>query len=315
MTYLDALLNYHWLRPETAIWRTLDCMLMHVFPLEAPSLDLGCGDGSLSFMMAGGTFPATMDAYRTITDLSQFTQGADIYNAAPQESRIEGLDLSGLQYRFTTGLDHKEGLIARASSLDGFYQTLVTHDANRPLPLEDASLQSIFSNILYWLEDPEASLREVWRVLQPGGKLLTFLPHETFMQQAWVYFSAEKPPGYEFLKGLDRGYHQLIRHCHGFGEWRAMAERAGFRVMHHHQYLSEPIMDVWNVGLRPICHLLIQMVSKLNETDRLEEKAKWVAFFHDLFAPLVEAESRRESNPRGGFHFFVLERENEQPWI
>lgn len=51
---LKNFLNAYWLRPETALWRTLDVEAMRTFKVTSPSLDLGCGDGTFSFIRAGG---------------------------------------------------------------------------------------------------------------------------------------------------------------------------------------------------------------------------------------------------------------------
>ncbi len=51
---LMKFLNAFWLRPETALWRTLDVESMRDFEFVSPSLDLGCGDGTFSFVRGGG---------------------------------------------------------------------------------------------------------------------------------------------------------------------------------------------------------------------------------------------------------------------
>lgn len=53
---LKNFLNAYWLRPETALWRTLDVESMKGFEFAAPSLDLGCGDGTFSFIRGGGEY-------------------------------------------------------------------------------------------------------------------------------------------------------------------------------------------------------------------------------------------------------------------
>ena len=62
-TYLEELLSVFWLRPETALWRSIDIETMKDFEFFAPSLDLGCGDSIFSFIRAGGRFDITFDAF------------------------------------------------------------------------------------------------------------------------------------------------------------------------------------------------------------------------------------------------------------
>ena len=56
MSILRELLNVYWLRPETALWRSIDIEIMKDFEIKGKSLDLACGDGILSFIRAGGKF-------------------------------------------------------------------------------------------------------------------------------------------------------------------------------------------------------------------------------------------------------------------
>ena len=62
--YLRAFLGLYWLRPETAVWRTLDCLALAEVAFKAPILDLGCGDGLFSFARAGGTVRPEYDVFR-----------------------------------------------------------------------------------------------------------------------------------------------------------------------------------------------------------------------------------------------------------
>ena len=47
-------------------------------------------------------------------------------------------------------------------------------------------------------------------------------------------------------------------------------------------------MDFWNIGLRPISHLLIQMSDELNIEKRKRIKEEWVNIFLELFKPLLK---------------------------
>jgi len=307
--FLRPLLQMHWLRPETALWRALDCMLMEPHTLAAPALDLGCGDGSLSYLMAGGRFIPSHDVYQFTSGLGQFSEGADIYDVIPT-MRSEVIDRTTTpRYRFDVGLDHKVGLLSKAAQLDGFYGQLLQHDANVPLPFDEGSFRSVFSNILYWLVDVPDALREVHRILIDGGRFYTFVPDRLFKQMAWVYFRRDKPPGYDFLNFIDRGYEALIHHTHNLDTWSSMFAQAGFQVVHHQAYLARPVMDVWNVGTRPISHLLISMANRLDAEARQAEKAHWVDFFEAFFTPLLTGAGEPAPLDEHGFHFFVLERQ------
>ena len=78
---LRRFLNAYWLRPETALWRTLDVNSMKNFKFVSPSLDLGCGDGTFSFLRAGGEFKDTFDVFLDVDNLDHFFENVDVYDS------------------------------------------------------------------------------------------------------------------------------------------------------------------------------------------------------------------------------------------
>ena len=73
---LDEFLNVFWLRPETALWRTIDVKTMKNAILSGRSLDFGCGDGVFSFVRAGGTFESEFDVFKGASGLDKFFEKA-----------------------------------------------------------------------------------------------------------------------------------------------------------------------------------------------------------------------------------------------
>jgi len=163
---LKELLNVYWLRPETALWRAIDIEIMKDFEIKGNSLDLGCGDGVLSFIRGGGEFDSLFDDYQSIGDLDKFFKNYDVHDTF-KEGYSPGM-VKKPSYKFSKALDHKENLLLKARELN-FYNDFVIHDANKPLPFSDSTFDTIFSNIVYWLDDPQLSFNEISRVLTKGG--------------------------------------------------------------------------------------------------------------------------------------------------
>lgn len=305
--YLTQLLRVFWLRPETALFRCTDCCLAEEWITSADksrSVDLGCGDGLLSFIMAGGRLP-DYDAYLDVTALADHRRGADIFDSPA--TTAPALDRSGQRYSFQYGVDHKAGLLSKAASLGDFYRHTVQHDLNEPLPFEDGSISFAFSNVLYWLDDLQSILAD-WRAkLAPGGRLLVFVPNHDFKRKAWLYFDAPHVGRHAYLNYLDRGYAKLIRHCYDDETWRSMFDQAGLTVRHHRSYLTEAATEIWNVGTRPIAPLLIGMANHLSTGQREACRGEWVDFFASFFGPVIEAElGERPATERCLFHMYVL---------
>jgi SAM-dependent methyltransferase len=303
--FLKQLLSIYWLRPETALWRTLDCALMIQHDTQGRGADFGCGSGILSYVMAGGKMK-DYDDFMNVSHLNSYMKGADIYNSKVLVK--PSLDSSGLHYTFSYGIDHKMGLLHKARHFNGFYEHTLQHDLNKPLPLPKGYFDWGFSNILYWLQDPSKVLRQWGQTLKSGGRLYLFVPNQYFKRKAWLYYKAPHRGDHAYLNYFDRGYNALIRHGYSQPTWQAIFQKSGFRTVSHRHYLSNPVMEIWNIGLRPISHLLIDMTSRLSKSERDDTKLKWTTFFEKFFLPVLQQElAHKQTEKHCAFHFFILE--------
>jgi SAM-dependent methyltransferase len=308
-TDLQRLLNAFWLRPETALWRALDFRAMDGFEFREPSLDIGCGDGVFSFLRAGGEFDSRVDVFQAVANLDKYFRKADIYDTVngfvrPRINRAP-------TYRISTGIDHKANLLQKANALC-LYDELKVVDANQGLPFASASYASIFSNVIYWLDDPSKAIQEIGRVLKPAGRCCLMLPNTTLRDFSFYLRLCVRPRDkrFEFLERLDRGrMTDNIRHARIDADWRAIFEKHDLNVVRHHRHLSRVVVEMWDVGLRPIFPLLKQMVDKLEEPDLVRIKSEWVALFEHFLSPLLELDqSFSENAEEPAFHCYVLER-------
>jgi SAM-dependent methyltransferase len=91
----------------------------------------------------------------------------------------------GLRY---TGLEISEAMRAEARRMNADptaegRAAFVTYDGEK-LPFPDESFDKMFAvNSLYFWPEPEALLREIHRVLRPGGLAAITFAHKNFMQQ------------------------------------------------------------------------------------------------------------------------------------
>ena len=62
----------------------------------------------------------------------------------------------------------------------------------------------------------------------------------------------------------------------------------GFIIKDVHCVFPDKLpVDIWNIGLRPISHLLIQMADSLSLEERKKLKKEWVEIFYKLLKPLL----------------------------
>lgn len=308
---LKELLNVYWLRPETALWRAIDIETMKDFKVKGNSLDLGCGDGVLSFIRGGGEFDLSFDDYQSIGNLDKFYDNADIH-----DTFVDGYKPSISKkpsYKFSVALDHKENLLKKSKELD-FYHDFITHDANQPFPFESNTFDSIFSNIVYWLDDPQKSMNEISRVLNKGGNVALMLPNSTmpefsFYNQLHVKNNNED---FEFLKYMDRGrYNSNIKLAKSFDEWKQIIDNSGLKIVEHKTHLSKTVVQIWDIGLRPLFPVLLKLVQAVeNKEELLNIKKEWIEIFIKFLEPIFELEMKNKLNQseEKAFHYFVLEK-------
>ncbi len=305
--YLRAFLEMYWLRPETALWRALDCLALDEVGMSGPVLDLGCGDGLFTFTRAGGRMAPDFDAFSQVGDLDAFFDKVDIYNFSDANTRPDVRTPPA--WTVDVGLDHKDALLRKAFST-GLYREVVEADANADLPLEDGRFGTVYSNILYWLDNYPLTLREIRRVLRDDGRVLLQVPSETFRDYSFYQrlYVQGGDPRWQWLHLIDRGRSDNIRHCKTFDAWRDDFAAVGLKVAHHRRYLSKTVLEAWDIGLRPISPFLIEMANKLAPENRAAIKAKWIEGILPLLLPLCELDWITDAAHPPGFHLFVLEK-------
>ncbi len=215
-------------------------------------------------------------------------------------------------YRFSVALDHKENLLKKAKQLN-FYNDFITHDANQPLPFESNIFDSIFSNIVYWLDDPQKSMNEISRVLLMGGRVALMLPNRTmpefsFYNQLHVKNNNED---FEFLKYMDRGRYSNIKLAKSFDEWKQIINNSGLKIVEHKTHLSKTVMQIWDIGLRPLFPVLLKLVNAVeNKEELINIKKEWIEIFMRFLEPIFELEMKNKlnQNEEKAFHYFVLEK-------
>ncbi|MHB8631252.1 MAG: class I SAM-dependent methyltransferase, partial [Candidatus Limnocylindria bacterium] len=104
-----------------------------------------------------------------------------------------GLVAQALSERYAcrvVGLDQSADMLAAARERDGVFTAIVRARAER-LPFGDASFDHVtFTYLLRYVDDPAATLRELARVLRPGGRLATLefgVPRWPAYPLWWLY--------------------------------------------------------------------------------------------------------------------------------
>ena len=283
---------------------------MASFNIRGKSLDLGCGDGLFSFIRAGGGFKLSMDAFKHLANLENFHDSVDIYDAYSPTCEINTQIAKSPAYRMSVGFDHKQTLLQKAEQLN-FYDSLLLGDANKPLPFDDHEFDCVFSNILYWLEDPAFSLSELSRIIKPNGQLCIMLPTDNLAKFCFVRSieGEEVYRRFRFSSKLDRGrLTDNIKQVKSINEWKNVFLINNLEVVKMTHHLCKPVMQVWDVGLRPIFPFLVRMADSLSAEQLIELKKDWVSFFRPIVEDFIDVENTFQTESTSSFCCVILEK-------
>lgn len=281
---LKQYLNLFWLRPENALFNTFKSVSYNSLKFQSPSLDLSCGDGLFQSIHLGAKFFEDFDYYSS-TKASEFSHDSfiDIYDHHEADYNIKYLEHPNQKIDF--GTDWKQELLNKAEKT-GIFKKLILHDNNNlPLPFNDDYFKTIYSNSIYWVNNIEDLTKEIFRISQTDATVgLQVMSPSIF--ETFKFF--EQNLSEEAISILDRHRRSTMPSLKTYKEWKELFENYGFIVKQSIPTIpNKIIIDIWNIGLRPISHLLIRMSDSLSIDEKRKIKKEWVDIFFELFKPLL----------------------------
>ena len=282
---LRRFLQAYWLRPENAFWMALRSEVLSTCPIEGPALDIACGDGLFSFLHCGGVLDPTFDVFRAVSDVSpesaahvdMFDRCDPVYQPAVTKTPSTN---------FTVGVDHKPALLAKAAVLE-FYDRLVTHDCNEPLPMDHAAFQTVYCNAAYWIDNVSGFLAELKRITRPDGRIVLQVKLDAMARYTLAPF--RKQLGTRFLDIIDRGRLACWRSLTNRTTWEQRFSQADLVVEQATPFITSTHARIWDVGLRPLAPMLIKLANAADDRTRTAVKREWVDLFMELAIPICDA--------------------------
>ncbi|MEA1872142.1 MAG: class I SAM-dependent methyltransferase [Chloroflexota bacterium] len=189
-------------QPADPVSRTI---AQDLFDGIAPSYDTWAQVLTFFQYLRWRSFLVSQMAFRPgnlVLDVCTGTAGVAMEIARHHDGQIVGLDVSHLMLEAGARAVEKQ-------SLDGRVQ-LIQGRAER-LPFPDETFDTVvFTYLLRYVQDPDATIRELSRVLKPGGQLLSLefgIPEALWMRTIWEIYNRVVMP--VMTIPVSRGWHRV----------------------------------------------------------------------------------------------------------
>ena len=197
-------------------------------------------------------------------------------------------------------------ILLREANRRGVYRFLIQGEGGR-LPFASQAFNSALSNsVLEHIPQVEVVLREVARILQPGGLFVFCVPNQNFLPS----LSVAKNLDHAGLTGLARLYRAFFNrisrhyHCDPPKVWQVRLEQSGFTLLKWWHYFSPEALRIVEWG-----HYfgLPALVSRWLTGRWIICARRWnLDFTHRLVLPYYEQDPR---NDQGVYTFFIARKE------
>lgn len=304
LEYFEEFLNWYWLRPENAILTTIRAeayySTLRYFGDGNGTVDISCGDGVFSFLTMGGKLSKSTDMYRAITTEQTFRSvDYDAYDYFDETYFIKIKNVPEYSYEF--GTDWKKNLLKKAEKLN-FYSSLKEHDNNYALPFNDESMNYVYSNSAYWVENIEGHIRDIVRITRSGGYIVLEMKVDQLKE-----VSSDK-----YLPFMGRKFHNIID-AGRFSTWKGLPSKGDIlKILNNIDEVDierfdpiygDIIAKIWDIGLRPLFNPLAKMTKELPLDKRTDIKIEWCNIILELFADFVK---NYKSEGKNVFEYLIL---------
>lgn len=316
-TYFTNLLTSTWLRPERAL---MDAYMLSVFkPFIGKmkgrnSLDWGCTDGSMSFILLGGEFNFDYDDYVEVEwqkRLDEISAGVNVDFFDTQKELVIDPIAKYATESFSHGISWKRSHINKASRFN-IHGSLLTQEFNEKIPYPKNYFDTVLASNLFWIE-PKSLLRKVitdiGSVTNPGGTILTIFPQKNaplLLSQQLV--GAEQG----WINKLDRGISaNLLQNALSIDEAAELFESCGLKIKSVVEFCPSLVSTIYQIGFRPMFPVFMNMYEKLKKAspEKFKEiKKQWIDTVADFMLPLCENNWMTKMDMPNTWYFFELEK-------
>lgn len=273
---------------------------------------MGGGDGIFTFLLNGGRLNLEYDFYSFTSNSDKYFKGNDIYDSEIKDiSNLKRIVLEKPEKIEILNFDHKVNLLEKSKLLN-LYSQFINGDANKILNIKNNTFDSIFSNIVYWINDCEILLNELSRIGKPNCKLLFVVPNSRFLKKSNLFKYRNFKFDKKFLESLDRGRYNLnfstVKSKEG---WTSIIDKTNWKILENKSYLSDDLISYWDIALRPFSSYLIDAFNTLDSKNRLRIKKNYIKDLYPIAKGFLDAQKELEEINGCNFELFYCTNEKE----
>lgn len=180
---------------------------------------------------------------------------------------------------------------------------LVSQSSGANMPFPDEYFSSALSNsVLEHIPDLDPVIREVARVLQPGGVFLFCVPNQNFLSNLSIAHFFNKLRLFPVAKSYQRFFNRISRHhhCDSPQIWKERLEKSGFVIDKWWHYFSPQALGVLEWG--HYFGLPSYLVHKLTGRWILSATPWNLALTRKIVQPFYDEPTNQ---PQGSYTFYV----------
>lgn len=179
-----------------------------------------------------------------------FYQGMDLPTPVLDVGCGDGQFASvAFDHRLDVGIDPWGEPIHEAGSRQVY--DLLVQGEGAEMPFPDASFSTVISNsVLEHIPDVDAVVRDIARVIRPGGKFVFCVPNHRFPELLLGTTVFRRLKWESAAKWYSRLFNKISRHkhCDSLETWRARLDATGFEILEQWDYFCPKALHTMEVG-------------------------------------------------------------------